>query len=198
MPILRYDNKEFATITNQEAEEINNHKGMHLNFKGNLLKMTKVEVFKGEQEDIKIWQKTTEELKEIVGEFETQLKNHTENIPLTLAGKKRAVVDGKLPDCGIYYLEDRGIAVWYLENGWLSTEKKENEKRTWSLTQKYISDGIPQKEEALEELRSRRAFAEEEAIKNGDPVISGIYYKERSEKIAGLRKVLAEKLGWVL
>ena len=196
--ILRYDNKEFATLTDSEAEDIKSQRGMHLNFKGNLLKMAKVEIMSGEEvEDVKIWQKTTEELKEIIGDFEKQLISHKDGIPKTAEGKHRAVLDGKLPDVGAYWLEDRGILLYYLETGWIFTENpKDGEKRRWALTQKYNLDKIWKIEEALEELQHRRIYAEEEEIKNGDPLISEIYEKEKVEKIARLRSGLALKFGW--
>ncbi len=195
--ILFYDKKRFAEITDEEAETIKNAKGTHLDFRGNYLKNNQIEIFGIEEKvEVEIWKKSTEELKEIIGDFENQLKFHKDNIPPTQEGKTRAVNDGKLPDCGMSWLEDRGIMLWYLENGWLWTGKKEGEKRRWSITQKYINDGVSAIEEALEELRHRRIYAEEEAIKYGDKIISDMYFKERQEKIDAMRKKLQIKLGW--
>ncbi len=193
--ILRYDNKDYAKITDQEAEEIRGAKGMHLNFRGNLLKMSKVEMSTEEKEEIKVWQRSTEELKEIIGDFEEQLKSHKDNVPPTPEGKRKAVQDGILPDVGMWWCEDRGIMLWYLKNGWLFTENpKEGEKRKWAMTTKYISDGVPKIEEALDELQHRRLYTEEEAIKNGDPIIREMYEREQQEKIDAMRKKLMEKL----
>jgi len=142
-----------------------------------------------------VWQKSTEELKETIGDFENQLKEHKENIPSTVHGQMRAMNDGKLPDCGSRFLLDRGITVWYLENGWLQTETpKLGEKRKWQTTTKYILDGISGKEETLDELQHRRNYAEEEAIKGGDPEIAEMYRKEQQDKIDAMRKKLMVKL----
>lgn len=194
--ILKYENKDYAKITDIEAEEIKNAKGMHLNFRGNLLKMSKVEIMSEEMEEIKVWQKSTEDLKEIAGSFREQLKAHTEGIPKTIAGKHKAVQDGLLPDVGGWWIEDRGVVTWYIQNGWIETTKKEGEKRKWALTTKYISDKIPQVEEATEELRCRKLYAEEQAIEHGDPIIKEIYENEQREKIDAMRKKLALKFGW--
>lgn len=197
MPILRYDSKDHAKITDEEAEEVRSAKGMHLLFRGNLLKMSKVELVNDEKEEIKIWQKTTEQLKEIIGDFENQLNLHKDNIPPTREGKIKAIADGKLPDVGMWWIEDRGVMLWYLKNGWIFTENpKEGEKRKWAMTTKYISDGVPKIEEALDELQHRRIYAEEEAIKNGDPIIKEMYQKEQQEKIDSMRKKLQERFGW--
>ncbi len=197
MPILRYDNKDYAKITEAEAEEIRQAHGMHLNFRGNLFKMSKVELSNEEKEEIKVWQKTTEQLKEIIGDFEEQIKLHKDNTPPTREGKRKAIQDGKLPDVGMWWCEDRGVMLWYLKNDWLFTENpKEGEKRRWSMTTKYISDGVPKIEEALDELQHRRIYAEEEAIKNGDPIIKEIYEKEQRSKIDAMRASLQSRFGW--
>ncbi len=161
MPILQYDGRKFADLTDREAEEVRNYRGMHLNFKGNLLKMAKVEIFNEVQISGENFsnEKTTEQLKDIIGEFENQINEHTEGVP-SEAGKVKAILEGKLPDCGVYWLRDRGVAIWYLENGWLFTEKKEGQKRRWALTEKYNSNGLPAKEAALEELIKRRNYAQ--------------------------------------
>lgn len=199
MKFLFYDKKKISNITDEEAESIQLEirRGSHINFKGSFLKSSKIEIINEEQEDIKIWQKSTDELKEIIGDFENQLKSHKDNIPSTREGKSKAIQDGKLPDVGMWWLEDRGVMLWYLKNGWLFTENpKEGEKRRWSVTTKYISDGVPKIEEALDELQHRRIYAEEEAIKNGDPIIAEMYEKEQREKIDALRKKLQMRFGW--
>lgn len=151
-------------------------------------------IMESEQEEVGMWQKTTEELKEIAGDFREQLKEHTEGIPKTIHGKHMAVQAGLLPDIGGWWIEDRGIVAWYIQNGWLERTKKEGEKCKWSWTQKYVSDKIPQLEEATEELRCRRLYAEEQSIEHGDPIIKEIYEKEQREKIDALRKSLMVKL----
>lgn len=199
MKILNYDNKRLADITDEQAEKIKNTKTSHIDFNGNFLKMTKVEIFDtGTERENEIWQKSTEELKEMIGEFENQLNEVKDNIPLAVEGKARAVKDGLLPDCGMYWLQDRGIATWYLKNGWLATIKKVDGKRKWTLTQKYNDDGVMQKDIALDELQERRRFAEEEAMKKQDPIIKETFEQDRKIKIANLRLKLAEKMGWTI
>lgn len=197
MKILFYDKKRFADITDEESQTIQDAKGTHILFKGNYLKNNQIEIFNEQKEGgNEIWQKSTEELKEIIGEFENQIKEHKENIPPTIQGQFKAVADGKLPNCGTHWLFDRGVVAYYLKNGWLQTIKIENEKRSWAMTQKYVEDGIPQKEEALSELIGRRQFAEEECINQGDIIIKDLYEKGKKEKIMKLRQWLSVRLGW--
>ena len=168
MPVLNYNGKKFADLTQEELDNsgIMIHRGMHINFNGNLLKMSKVEIISGEKEEIvEVWQRGTAELEEIVGDFEHLLNKAKQNIPSSPIGALRAVREGKLPDCGMYYLRDRGIANWYVENGWLWHEKNEGEIRRWALTKKYVTDGVALKESALEVLFERREFEKENALK---------------------------------
>jgi len=108
--------------------------------------------------------RSTEELKAILsnypGNFEKELNAAKDNIPDSSQGKIKAIQDGKLPDLGMYWLRDRGVVLWYVQNGWLSTRKKGKEKRKWAVTQKYIEDRIPEKEEVLSELINRRSYAQ--------------------------------------
>lgn len=173
MPILNYNKEKFAIIDELDAETIRNYKGMHLNFKGNLLKMSQVEIFTGEKNDIPLWQKSISELEEIAGEFANEIKKHKENIPATLEGQYRAVMDGKLPDCGTHWLRDRGVTTWYLENGWLTTFPPEKnqagviiQKRRWALTNKYITDGIYDAEQAIELLKEKKDWTKQKVLIN--------------------------------
>lgn len=112
------------------------------------------------------WQMTKEELKAIldnyVGNFETQLNAHKKNKFLK-----------NPPDCGMAWLRDIGVLRWYLENGWIAVfqdgfvknkkgEKTNRKKWRWALTEKYISERIPEKESVLDELMGRRLFREKE------------------------------------
>lgn len=98
-----------------------------------------------------MYMRTTEELKAIldnfVGNFEKELEKH----------RKHKFLKNP-PTVGMGFLRDRGLTLWYLENNWLFTNVKDK-KRYWALTHKYIEDGIPEKESALEELASRRRYA---------------------------------------
>jgi hypothetical protein len=132
----------------------------------------------GEQKEkdiVPIHMRSTEELKEIIGDFEVEMKKNKDNIPATEIGKSRAVREGKLPDCGMWWLRDRGITVWYLKNCWLYTKNPPiGEKRKWSMTTRYVNEGIPQKEEALEELINRRQFAKEQNEINTEDLCKAI------------------------
>jgi hypothetical protein len=118
-------------------------------------------IMEKENNNEEIWQKSTEELKEIIVEFEIMIKEHTEGIPNSIQGKMKAIRDGKLPDCGWWrMMSDRGITSWYLENKWIFTENpKEGQKRKWMMTYKYLEDGVYQKEIAIDTLEERRHFA---------------------------------------
>lgn len=107
-----------------------------------------------------MYMRTTEELRAIldnfVGNFEREFEKHKEHKFLK-----------NPPTVGMGFLRDRGLTMWYLENNWLFTRVKDK-KRYWALTHQYIEDGIPEKESALEEMASRRRYAEEreaEAVK---------------------------------
>ena len=80
MKNLIYDKKFKAHITDKEASDIMNFKGSHLNFKGEYLKKSLIEVFNEKKEaleDKRITEYTTEELKAILGNFEKEYHEAT-------------------------------------------------------------------------------------------------------------------------
>ena len=123
------------------------------------------------EREVPMYMRTTEELKDYIGDFENQLKENAEKKYLK-----------NPPSVGQHWLRDRGLTMFYLKYNWLSTWLI-NGKRFWAITEKYVKDGIPEKESALNELRGRRQYAEEEDIMNGEPIIRDMYLKEKREKI---------------
>lgn len=110
---------------------------------------------KDEEEEVKqetpVFMKSTEELKKIIGNFERELEAHKSH--------EFYANHMEWPDCGSGMLRDIGLTKYYLQKGWIST-RVINGVKHWAVTLKYLIEGIPEKERAMDELISRRQFAE--------------------------------------
>lgn len=147
---LKYQ-QEYFDLTTEEADRISNmllqkNKATHFYFRGQTLKTSFVELKEKKNEIVgekRIHEMTTEELKEIIGDFERQYEEH----------KTGAIIHND-----ILGDEHEGIIEWALATD-VITRKKSGELSYCFIVE---PEGIEwtRKRDAMRELRGRRKYAE--------------------------------------